>query len=169
MFENQHETEKSVERSRSRAILWIGTAGVLLLTAVIVLLAKSRPNEAPALDGAVRAGNAEFEAYKNKIGVEVTDKVVHPNMIGMFQIDIKARISNLGDRPVTGLEIVGKMISLDDKVLSRRVSIPIPNARQAPLKPGDSFPVSVKVDAPGKTTEDDVKDVTIEVSALRFQ
>jgi hypothetical protein len=169
MFENPVETEKSVEKSRGRAILWMGTAVVLALTALIVLFAKSRPHAAAALEGGARAGNAEFDAYKGKVEIEITDKVVHPNMIGMFQIDIKARIHNRGERPIAGLEIVGKMIALDDKVLSQRVSIPIPGGRPDPLKPGESIPVSVKVDAPGKITEDDVKDVVIELSALRYQ
>lgn len=171
MFENQIETEKSVEQSRSRAILWVGTVGVLLLTAIIVLFAKSRPHEAPALEGALRAGSAEFEAYKSRVEIEVNadDKRVFDNMIGMFQIDVRAKIHNRGDRPITGLEIVGKMLALDDKVLSQRVSIPIPRGRQAPLKPGESMPVSVKIDAPGKVTENDIKDVVIELSALRFQ
>lgn len=169
MFENEVETEKSVERSRSRAILWVGTAGVLLLTAIIVLFAKSRPHEAASLEGGARAGNAEFDAYKEKVEIEVTDKVVHPNMVGMFQIDIRAKVHNRSERQITGLEIVGKMLALDDKVISQRVSIPIPRGRQEPLKPGESIPVSVKVDAPGKTSEADVKDVVIELSALRFQ
>ncbi|HEX9001425.1 MAG TPA: hypothetical protein VGB07_16080 [Blastocatellia bacterium] len=169
MFENEVETEKSVERSRSRAILWIGTAGVLVLTVIIVLFAKSRPYEAAALEGGARAGSAEFETYKDKVEIEVTDKITHPNLIGMFQIDVKAKVYNRSERPITGLEIIGKMIALDDKVISQRVSIPIPRGRQEPLKPGESVPVSVKVDAPGKITEDDVKDVVIELTALRFQ
>ena len=169
MFENPVKTEKSAEQSRGRKILWMGTAIVLALTALIVLFAKSRPQQAASLDDALRAGNAEFEAYKSKVEVEVTDKVVHPNLIGMFQIDIKAKLHNRGEKPITGIEIVGKMLALDDKVLSQRVSIPIPRGRQAPLKPGESIPVSVKVDAPGKVSEADVKDVVIELSGLRFQ
>ncbi len=169
MFENPVETEKNVEQSRGRRILWMGTAIVLALTALIVLFAKSRPQMAASLDDALRAGNAEFETYKSKVEIETTDKVVHPNLIGMFQIDIKARIHNRGEKPITGIEIVGKMLALDDKVLSQRVSIPIPRGRQSPLKPGESIPVSVKVDAPGKVSEADVKDVVIELSGLRFQ
>lgn len=169
MFENPVETEKNVEQSRGRRILWMGTAIVLALTALIVLFAKSRPQQAASLDDALRAGNAEFETYKSNVNIEITDKVVHPNLIGMFQIDIKAKLHNRGEKPITGIEIVGKMLALDDKVLSQRVSIPIPRGRQAPLKPGESIPVSVKVDAPGKVSEADVKDVVIELSGLRFQ
>lgn len=169
MFENETETEKSVERSRSRAILWLGTAAVLVLTAIIVLFAKSRPHESAMLEDAARVGTADFDAYKDKVEVEITDKYVYDNMIGMFQIDIRAKIHNRGDKPVTGLEVIGKMFDLEDKVIAQRVSIPIPRARQEPLKPGESMPLSVKVDAPAKITENDIKDVKIEVQALRLK
>jgi len=171
MFENVSQTEKTVARSRGRAVLFGGTALVLLLAVIIVLFAKSRPEESPTLQGAARAGDAEFEAYKSKVEIEITpdDKRVYDNMIGMFQIDVRAKIHNRGDRPITGLEVVGKMLSLDDKIITQRISIPIPRARLEPLKPGESLPVSVKLDAPAKITENDIKDVTIELQALKFQ
>ncbi len=169
MFENTNETEKSVEQSRSRVILWGGTIVILLLATLVILVARSRPSYSVNLEDALRAGSAEFDAYKGKVEVEVTDKLVYDNVIGMFQIDIRARIHNRGDRPITGLEIVGKMFDMDDKVIAERVSIPIPRVREDPLNPGESIPVRVKVDAPGKITENDVKDVTIELLALKFQ
>jgi biopolymer transport protein ExbD len=169
MFENVSQTEKTVARSRGRAILFGGTALVLLLAVIIVLFAKSRPEEPVTLEGAARAGAADFESYKDKVEVEITAKNVYDNMIGMFQIDVRAKIHNRGDRPITGLELVGKMLSLDDKIITQRISIPIPRARPEPLKPGESLPVSVKLDAPAKITENDIKDVTIELQALKFQ
>ena|SRR5689334_16494918 len=169
MFEDVSVTEKTVARSRGRAILWGGTAVVLLLAVIIVWFAKSRPEEPPGLVGASRAGAADFEAYKDKVEIETTDKIVHPNMIGMFQIEIRAKINNRGDKPITGLEVAGKMFDLEDKVIAERVSVPIPRAQPEPLKPGDSLTVRVKIDAPAKVSESDVKDVTIELQALKFQ
>ncbi|MEP7338371.1 MAG: hypothetical protein ABI977_11605 [Acidobacteriota bacterium] len=171
MFENVSQAEKTVARSRGRAVLFGGTALVLLLAVIIVLFAKSRPAESLTLEGSARAGDAEFEAYKSKVEIEITpdDKRVYGNIIGMFQIEVRAKIYNRGDRPITGLEVIGKMLSLDDKLIAQRVSIPIPRARPEPLKPGEFLPVSVKLDAPAKITENDIKDVTIELQALKFQ
>lgn len=169
MFENPNETEKSVEQSRSRVILWGGTIVILLLATLVILVARSRPSYSVNLENALRAGSAEFDAYKAKVEVEVTDKLVYDNVIGMFQIDIRARIHNRGERPITGLEIVGKMFDMDDKVIAQRISVPIPRVRKEPLQPGESIPVRVKVDAPAKITENDVKDVAIELQALKFQ
>ncbi|MDQ3010921.1 MAG: hypothetical protein M3X11_09495, partial [Acidobacteriota bacterium] len=107
MFENVLKTEKTVAQSRGRAVLWGGTAFVLLLAVIIVLFAKSKPQESLTLQGAARAGDAEFEAYKSKVEIEITpdDKRVYDNMIGMFQIAVRAKIHNRGDRPITGLEV----------------------------------------------------------------
>ena len=144
---------------------------MLLLAVGVMLFARNKPHESLALEGASRAGASDFEAYKSKVEVEIGEdgKVVYDNMIGMFQIGVRAKIHNRGDRAITGLEIVGKMLSLEDKVLSQRISIPIPNGRTEPLKPGETMSVSLKVDAPNKITEADVKDVILEVQALKFQ
>lgn len=171
MFENEEDKELTVAKKRSRAILWGGSVVVLLLAGIIVMFAKTRPTEMVTLEDALRAGNAEFEAYRSKVEIDIKpeDKRTYDNMIGMFQIEIRANVTNRGDRPITGLELVGKMFNMEDKSISERLSIPIPRARQNPLKPGESMRVSVKIDAPAKVTEAEVKDVTIELRALKLQ
>jgi len=167
MFE-EPVSEKTLEQKRSRAILWMGAATVLVFTAILVLLVRSKPQGDPVLDNVVRAGAADFDAYRGKVGIEVIDKIVHPNMIGMAQYEIKARLSNRGERVLTGVELIGKMIGLDDKLIKEAISLPIPRGRTEPLKPGETMNVSVKIDAPAKVTEDMIKDLVVELRGLRF-
>ncbi len=167
MFDN--ETDKETQQARSRALLVVGGVAALALTALIVLLASTKPQSASVVENIVRAGSPEFDAYKDKIELETIDKIVYDNWIGMFQIEVKARLHNRGDRTLTAVEVLGKMFDLEDKVLSERSSIPLPRIRKEPLKPGESMNVSVKVDAPGKITENEVKDVVIELRGLRFE
>lgn len=171
MFENEEDKELAAAKKRSRAILLGGSAVVVLLAAIIILLAKNKPHEAASLDDAVRAGSAEFEAYKSKVEIDIKpeDKRTYDNLIGMFQIEVRANVTNRGDRPITGLELVGKMFDMEDKTISQRASIPIPRARTKPLNPGETMRVSVKIDAPSKITEAEVKDVTIELKGLKLQ
>lgn len=171
MFENEEDKEKSVAQKRSRVILLGGSIAVILLAAIILMLAKSKPHEAASLEDAVRAGNTEFENYKSKVEIDIKpeDKRTYDNLIGMFQIEVRASVTNRGDRPITGLELVGKMFDMEDKTISQRSSIPIPRARQNPLNPGETMRVSVKIDAPAKITEAEVKDVTIELKGLKLQ
>lgn len=167
MFE-ESESDKAIEQKRSRAILWMGAALALVFTAILVLLLRSKPQSDPVLDNITRAGAAEFDAYKGKIELELLDKIVHPNMIGMAQYEVKARLSNRGERTLTGVELIGRMIDLEDKLIKEAVSLPIPRGRAEPLKPGETMNVSVKIDAPAKVTEDMIKDLTIELRGLRF-
>lgn len=167
MFDN--ETDKNTEQTRSHALLVVGAIAVLVLTALIVLLARSKPERVSVVENIVRAGTPEFDSYKDKIELETTDKITYDNWIGMFQIDVRAKLHNRGDRTLTAVEILGKMLDMEDKVISQSVSIPIPRLRREPLKPGESMKISVKVDAPGKISEGEVKDVVIELRGLRFQ
>lgn len=175
-FENDEDNGNgfTVEQPRPRAILVVAGIAALMLTILIVALSLSR-NPADTTDKAlaniVRAGSPEYEGYKNKVQVVVdpVDKMVYDNWLGMWQLQAKATLSNKGDRDLLGVEVVGKMIGHDDSIISQAVRLPIPRAHKDPLKPGESIVIAVKVDAPAKTTEADVKDITIELHGLRFR
>jgi hypothetical protein len=167
MFEP--EFQKDAEQSRSRAILWVGAAATLVLIALVVILVWSRPENRPVLPNVLRAGAPEYDSYRDKVELEVIEKITHPNLIGMFQLEVRAKIHNRGDRTLTGVEVIGKMFDLSDKVIAQNTSVPIPRIRTQPLKPGESMDFSVKVDSPSKVTEDDIKDITIELHGLQFQ
>ncbi|MCI0337117.1 MAG: hypothetical protein L0226_06045 [Acidobacteria bacterium] len=166
MFET--EVDRSAERARSRAFLVIGAIAVLFILALIMMLSSLRRENLPMLRNVVRAGSPEFDAYKDKVELEITGKITHPNMIGMFQLEVRAKLHNRGARMLTGVEVLGKMLDMNDKVISSNTSIPIPRIREEPLKPGESLSFSVKVDAPSRVQEHEVKDITIELRGLQF-
>ena len=153
-----------------RGNLIVGTLGFLAIALIVgvIYIATSKAEEKPPLPNAARAGAAEFDNYKSKVEIEVIDKVVHPNMIGMKQYEIKARLTNRGDRALTGIELVGRMIDLGDKLIKETVSVPIPRMRTEPLKPGESIKVSVKIDGPGNLSEGEIKDLLVELRGLQF-
>ena len=171
MFEPD-ETEKATAQRRARAILLIGAVGALVLAVLVILVRQAFHTSAPAstgLEGAVRAGAADFDSYRERVVFEDKEIIVHPNMIGMAQFEVRAKMTNRGDKAISGLEILGKMVDLRDQVVAQNVSLPIPRLRREPLAPGESMRISVKVDAPQKVSEADVKDVTVELKGLRFQ
>jgi hypothetical protein len=161
--------EQMNDKNPIRPYIWIGGVAVLLIVALIWILTYLNPENRPnSLDNVARAGTADFDVYKDKLEFEYIDKIVYPSMTGLWQLQVKARMHNRGDRPVTGVEVVGKMLDMTDKVLAQATSVPIPRIRKEPLKPGESIEFSVKVDAPGNVSEADVKDIVVEVSGLRF-
>lgn len=153
-----------------RGKLIVGALGLLALALVtgVFYVAGSKGEAKPPLANGVWAGSAEFEHYKSKVEIEVIEKVVHPNMIGLKQYEIKTRVTNRGDRTLTGLELIGRMIGMDDKVIKESISVPIPRVRTEPLKPGESMKVSVKIDGPANVSEDEVKDLLVELRGLQF-
>ena len=175
VFDNENENENNnsadLEQGRSRGLLVVGAIAALMLAILIIALAMTKSSGDREVENMARAGSPEFDAYKDKVTVEVDPdgKMVYPNFIGMWQLQARAKLTNRGDRELTGVEVVGKMIDLEDKVIAQAVTLPIPRVRKEPLKPGESIDISVKVDAPGKITEADVKDITIELRGLRFQ
>lgn len=171
MFEPE-ETEKTTARRRSQAMLIVAGVGALVLALVVILIRQAlAPGNHPAnaLENALRQGAPDFEAYREKLVFEDKEIIVHPNMIGMAQYEVRARLTNRGDREVNGLELLGKIVDLQDVVVAQNVSMPIPRLRTKPLAPGETMRISVKVDAPAKVAEADVKDVTLELRGLRFQ
>lgn len=157
------------EKNPIRPFIWIGGVAVVLIVALVWMLLHLNPNNRTAtLDNVARSGSADFDAYKSKLEFEYIDKMVYPTVMGLWQLEVKARMHNRGDRPLTGVEVVGKMVDLNDKVIAQATSIPLPRNRTEALKPGESLVFSLKVDAPGKIKEEDVKDIVLEVRGLRF-
>lgn len=186
-FENsfmfEAETEQMAEQRRSRALMVLGGIGALALALVILLLWKgtrTTPSLATAerlpgglqmrLDNAVRAGTPEFDAYKTKLTLEDHDKLTYPNMSGMTQLVLNARLTNRGDRTLIGVELELRAMSYAEpgKTLALNYSLPIPRKRSS-LAPGESMPVTMKVDLPSKMSEAEVSDIVPEVTGLRFQ
>jgi hypothetical protein len=175
VFGDENDEENNIdfgaEQTRPRALLVAGAIAALMLAVLIVALVMTKPTSDQELEKMVRAGSPEFDAYKDKVALEIDPdgKMVYDNWLGMWQLQAKAKLSNLGDRELLSVEVVGKMIDHQDKVIAHAVKLPIPRGRQAPLKPGESTDIFVKVDAPPKVTEAEVKDITVELRGLRFR
>src|SRR5262249_31485569 len=99
VFENENENENEngnvVERDRSRALLIVGAIAALVLAIMIAALSMTKPAKEREVENIVRAGSPEFDAYKDKVVLEVDpdSKMVHPNMIGMWQLAVTATLT----------------------------------------------------------------------------
>src|SRR5215510_14297916 len=142
MFEIEPE-KKFEEPSRISAPIFLLAAGagaLIKIRLIFLLYTQSKREERPILERVVRAGTPEFDNYKDKIvfDVQPEDKITHPNMIGMFQIEIRARMTNRGDRTLSGVEVLAKMLDMSDKVIAINTGTPIPRIRPQPLRPGET-------------------------------
>lgn len=159
------------ERHRRRAKLIIAGIAlfVVLLLAILVRIAFTSRPTTNGLSDAVRAGSGEFDSYVPKLAFDEKEIIVHPNLIGMAQYEVRMKLTNRGDRTVTGLEMLGSIILHENnKIAAQNISVPIPRLKKS-LAPGENMRVSVKVDAPGNVSEGEIKDVSAELKGLRLQ
>jgi hypothetical protein len=143
MFES--ETEQMTEQRRSRMLMILGGIGALALAIVIVFLSRGTRSTTPPppstalpggaqqrLDNALRVGTPEFDAYKAKVTLEPIDKIAASNVLGMTQLALDARLTNQGDRTLSGVEIALRAFSYEEegKVLAMNYGLPIPQQTQ---------------------------------------
>ncbi len=157
-----------VEKQARRSIILIAVIALIVVAVLVLIVTRSRPQYQQMLQNVSRAGSAEFDGYRDKVGLEIIEKIEHPNMVGMSQYEVQARLTNNGDRTITGIELAGKIQGLDDQIIKESISLPIPRLRSEPLKPGESMKVAVKIDRPGNVSDADVKDLLIELRGLSF-
>src|SRR5262245_26695741 len=95
VFENENENDSEGERDRSRALLVGGAIAALILAVMITALALTNPSGEKERENLARPGSPEFDAYKDKVALEIDadSKMVHPNMIGMWQLAVTATLS----------------------------------------------------------------------------
>lgn len=173
-YEDQDDFElelKHPEPVKSKFVIWLSAAGLLAIIAIVILLLTSSNPRSTSLKNVVRAGAPEFEAYKNNVKL-VKDKdmlVFDSPIMKMFYMEIRGTITNNGDKPITGFELMLKMVDLNDKVIATNIGVPIPAVRTEPLQPGETYKFKTRIDAPSNVLEGDVKDVNMELRGLQFK
>lgn len=165
--------ESSIQEGRNRSerrrlLIAVSVIAAIILGVIVILFAGSQQSGSAEITGVQRAGSPDFDNYRDKIQVEMIETIVHPNLIGMAQHEIRARVTNLGDRTLTAIEIQGRMLGLDDSTVAQSVGFPVPRTRPQPLPSGQSMNFSLKVDRPGNVGEELVKDHVLELRGIRF-
>ena len=165
--ENRPETANGNERRRT--LLIFGALAAIILGLLILLFAGSQESRDSDIAGMQGAGSNEFESYRERIQIEMIETIVHPNLVGMAQHEVRARLTNHGDKTLTAIGVRGRMLGLDDSTVAETVGYPVPRFRADPLPPGESLDFSIKIDRPGNVGEELVKDHALELNGLRFQ
>jgi hypothetical protein len=168
-----HEEASQLEaldrQERRRRLLIIGALAAIGLGIMVALFAGSQESKSSDIEGIQRTGTNDFDGYRDKVQIEMIETIVHPNLIGMAQHEVRARLTNLGDRTLTAVEVHGRMLGLDDSTVAETTGYPIPRANSQPLAPGKSLDFSIKIDRPGNVGEELVKDHALELRGVRWQ
>ncbi len=162
------ETETGeVDTSRRNIWIVVGVFGLLLVAAIGYIISRpAAPNVAPRLQNALRAGDAEFEQFKNRIEIDQLEALESPTATGTVWMKLTGTVRNFTGRTINGLEVRGKIVDSQKQVVKERTIIVIPNA-QPELASNRTTIADVPIDNISKTAER--ANIEMEVVAIRFK
>lgn len=170
-------TEQNLNREKSRNIPFIVAAIVAaLLIAGLFIYLRNRPAQAPyagpaqqRLEGALRAGSPEFEAAKQRIGVDEPEADEGSRVVGDIVMTLRTNVRNFTGRTISGLEMRAAVVDLEGKPIKERYVIVVPNAGKnvAEMEPNKVLPVSVTIEGFNKS---DVRaNIQMEMTGVKFK
>ena len=146
-----------------------------VITTIIALVAPSlhyaamtRPVNSysgPRLSSALRPGEPEFEQVREQIEIAQLLGTEQVHLFNSLAVDLTATVRNNTGRTISGLEMRGAIVDVQNATLRERTVMVIP-ARQTALEPGEAIGVRVPLEGIGKDSER--ADMVLEVTGVRF-
>ena len=175
------------EKDRSRTIMIISGAAVLVVVALIVIVTQvitpsqvvqmervyavddpetreygvdmlCPPGNVPQTEAQVYVAKISFIGLEKKVGKYENFKTQYGRILGT--------VKNDGDRVIKGLRLRMALYGQDCQVLKEKIITVIPD-RKAELKPGEALPVDVSIDAIPDQSE--IKTMRLEPYGLKLQ
>ena len=144
------------------------TALIALFTASLHYLVMTRPHvhhQRPTLERSLRAGDQEFEQFRNQIAIEnlVGNEKLHP--LNNLVVEITAAVRNDTGRTINGLEMRGAVLDSQGLTVGERNVVVVP-ARQTALEPGEAINVRILIESVSRDSERGHPN--IDIAGLRF-
>ena len=133
MFEQPVERE---EKDRSRAIMLLSGAALVIVIGLIVLVS-SLSNDIQPHEELARPGSPEFDSYAPSVQI-LESQTFTGLRLNVPYGRINCKVKNAGDRTLVGLELKGIAIGWNSEVIREQVVTIIPDRR-------DSFPPGVVI------------------------
>lgn len=163
--------DRRLESSESHRTLIIAVAIAAAVVIAIVFgflmwAVSSGPSGEVALQGALRAGSAEFEKNKPHIVLDEPEGWEGKRALGDLTMSLKTTVRNLTGKTLTGLEIKGSVVDYEGKPVKEKTLVFIPT-RQAELAPNKTMQVQMMLD--GMKDTDPRANIRMEVTAFKFK
>ena len=160
------------ERPRT---LYIGAAVVVAALIGIILLVRYQRNHPTqeavgpvVVEGMVREGDLDFEAYQNKVRIEDVKAYIGINLAGNRSAIIEGIIANEGSRKLEAMEMHILLYDVYGNLSKERTVIPLRPGigLRGPMEPLEKRTFSVGID--GVDQLYDPKRVEIEITGLKY-
>ena len=163
--------DRRIEASESNRalIIVVAVAAAVVIALLFYLLMRAggtgRATE-PALQGAIRAGSPDFEAYKSKIYLDEPEATEAKRALGDIVMSLQTTVRNLTGKTLNGLEIHAAVVDYQSQPVKQRTVVVIPT-RQPELAPNKMMQVQVMLD--GMSDTDARANIKMEVTAFKFK
>jgi len=155
--------------------LTLAVAAVALVAVILVVrFQKNNPPKATAgpvtVPGMVRAGDPNFEAYKDKIRIEGVKAFINLSFAGTRSATIEGIISNEGSRQLEAVEMHVTLYDVYGKLSKERTAIPLRpgvGINKDPMEPLEKRTFFVAVDSVEQLWNP--KRVEIEITGLKYK
>ncbi len=153
--------------SRRVVIIVVAIVAAVAIAALFYFLMRASGGGAvqPTLEGAFRAGSAEFAQYQPKIVLDPPEAYESKRALGDIVMNLQTIAHNFTGKTLTGLEVTGYVVDHQGKAVNQRATIVIPG-KQADLENNRAVPVRVLLE--GMTDKDDRANIKMEVTAIKF-
>ena len=155
--------------SRRTLIIVVAVAAAVVIALFFYLLRRAGGSSGggePRLEGAIRAGTAEFEQYKTQIVLDDPEATEAKRALGDTVMSLSTTVRNLSNKTLIGLEIRGAVVDHAGQPVKEKTVIMIPT-RQAELAPNKTMLVTVMLE--GMKDTDDRANIKMEVAAVKFK
>jgi hypothetical protein len=162
---------ETTESNRTLIIVVAIAAAVVIagLFYALMRLGGSGGNVAPTLQGAIRAGNPEFDKNKPNIVLDEPEAFEGKRALGDTWMTLKTVARNLTGKTLTGLEIKGSVVDYEGKPIKERVVVAVPSEslRISELPPNKTIPVQMMLE--GFKDTDPRANIRMEVTGFKFK
>ena len=155
--------------SRRTLIIVVAVAAAVVIALFFYLLMRAGGSSGggePRLEGAIRAGSAEFEQYKTQVVLDDPEATEAKRALGDTVMSLTTTVRNLSNKTLVGLEIRGAVVDHQGQPVKERTVLMIPT-RQPELAPNKTMPVTMMLE--GMTDTDDRANIKMEVAAVKFK
>lgn len=163
-------TDRRIETSESNRtlIIVVAVAAAVVIALLFYLLMRAGGGRTAdlGLQGAIRAGSAQFEEYKSKIVLDDPEATEAKRAIGDIVMSLQTTVRNLTGKTINGLEIRAAVVDYEGKPVKERTVVVIPG-RQPELAPNKRMQVPVMLE--GMKDSDARANIKMEVTGFKFK
>ena len=147
-------------------VVAVAAAVVIALLFYLLMRAGGGRTTEPTLQGAIRAGSPQFEAYHSKIVLDDPEATEAKRALGDIVMSLQTTVRNLTGKTLNGLEIRAAVVDYQGQPVKQRTVVVVPT-RQPELAPNKTMQVQVMLE--GMSDADARANIKMEVTGFKFK